>query len=64
MLLQRYIRNVLEKNMHQHQQRPGQRSNGKPEGTINVDYIPGKDKKNNKGDGDDDGEYVDYEVVK
>lgn len=33
-------------------------------GTIHVDYIPGgKQKKSGKKEDDDDGEYVDYEVV-
>ena len=32
-----------------------------PEGNVNIDYVPGKDRK---GKGYDGGEYVDYEEVK
>ncbi|WMJ71858.1 DUF4834 family protein [Cytophagaceae bacterium ABcell3] len=69
MLLQRYIRKVLQKNMNQfHKYQSQQRPNTgqqRREGSINIDIIPDK-KENNKGNNRDKegGEYVDYEEIK
>jgi hypothetical protein len=35
----------------------------KKEGNVNIDYVPGKEKKNAKNKGDDLGEFVDYEEI-
>ncbi len=59
MIFPAVIRNVFNK-----MQNPsaGQRRAEKPEGSISIDYMPEKEKK--QGNADKLGEFVDYEEVK
>jgi hypothetical protein len=58
MLLQSYLRKVVEKQTGQFKQEQRR----KPDGSIHVDYIPKSPKKSSSDDSE--GEYIDYEEIK
>jgi hypothetical protein len=60
MLLQSYLRKVVERQTGQFKQEEQQRK--KPDGSIHVDYIPKSPKKSSNADSE--GEYIDYEEIK
>jgi hypothetical protein len=60
MILQSYLKKVVEKQAGQF--RDQQQQKKKPDGSIHVDYVPKNPKKPTNGD--QGGEYIDYEEVK
>jgi len=61
MILQSYLKKVVEKQAGQFQEQQKQQRK-KPDGSIHVDYVPKSPKK--QGNSDPGGEYIDYEEVK
>jgi hypothetical protein len=59
MLLQNYLKKVVEKQAGQFRQ---EQQSKKPDGSIHVDYVPNNPKKPHFDDSK--GEYIDYEEVK
>lgn len=62
-LLQEMIKKVVDNSVDQVKRQQSGRAH-RPEGTINVDYIPEEKDKARSSRKKDDGEYVDYEEVK
>jgi hypothetical protein len=60
MILQSYLKKVVEKQSGQFREQEQQRK--KPDGSIHVDYVPKSPKKATNED--PGGEYIDYEEVK
>lgn len=58
--LQQAVRKVVEKEFDQFRDRGPKRA----EGSIHVDYIPGKNSDKSSKNNNDEGEYVDFEEVK